>query len=231
MASRLFSGQELSTLRRDETFRRQIEEGLVIEVDSSTDKAHKGHGGNPSNPLPTARTTGRGSRVKDDRQKGRDPTGRMKDRDPRVWCEVPWKSVVLARNEKNRRQLDRVEGDGSPEAQDGAVQSRGNEVESKLPLPEDRGRIGRHDHVERDKTRSEDGQEGLKDRNRWMLRETKTGFMRQHARKREDEILRGGAQNFYKPVRVCESCFRVGCFLFACVATQSSNGDWARLTG
>ena len=38
--------------------------------------------------------------------------------------------------------------------------------------------------------------------------------MRQHARKREDEFLAGGAQNFYKTVRVCGSCFRVSRFLF-----------------
>ncbi|CAM9555819.1 unnamed protein product [Scytosiphon promiscuus] len=41
------------------------------------------------------------------------------------------------------------------------------------------------------------------------LQETESSVMRQHARKREEEFLARGAQNFYKPVRVCGSCFRV----------------------
>ncbi|CAN0400425.1 unnamed protein product, partial [Ectocarpus sp. 12 AP-2014] len=51
--------------------------------------------------------------------------------------------------------------------------------------------------------------EGQKDTRRRSLQETESSTMRQHARKREDEFLAGGAQNFYKTVRVCGSCFRV----------------------
>ena len=78
----MFSGQELSALRRDASFRRQIEEGLVMEVDPSTPAMTEGARGRCFGP------------------KGDPVAGGLKDRDPRDWSEVSWKSVSLARQEK-----------------------------------------------------------------------------------------------------------------------------------
>lgn len=176
VATRLFSGQELSALRRDASFRRQIEEGLVMEVDPST----------------TA-TTG-GARGRGFGPKGDPVAGGLKDRDPRDWSEVSWKSVCLARQEKERRACHAKEGTKDAPSN---VDSENSQAKVSGTGTSARG-AGREG--------AEEAKAGGRGRS---LQETESSSMRQHARKREDEFLAGGAQNFYKPVRVCGSCFRV----------------------
>lgn len=204
MASRLFSGQELSALRRDANFRRQVEDGLVTEVEAPLatradgEGAVRGNGGGggkqecpASGPI-----GGGGGRLK------RDPiAGGLRDRDPRNWFEVSMKSVSLARKERGSRKRGNFkEEPASGGAGSGMGVLQASRSMSDIPR-QDGGRGGA------------DGGEGSGGgRNLGasrMLQETEASAMRTHARKREDEVVVGGAQNFYKPVRVCGPCFRV----------------------
>lgn len=122
----------------------------------------------------------------------RDPVvGGLRERDPVDWHEVSWKSVSLAKQEQGHRKS-RAKGETQ------AVCLVGNGDPKK-----DGGGAG----VSADDT--DGGGEGAKERKSRSLQETESSTMRQHARKREEEFLARGAQNFYKPVRVCGSCFRV----------------------
>ena len=195
VATRLFSGQELSALRRDASFRRQIEEGLVMEVKPSTPTLTTG-----------ARATARQNEGMDGRggaagggsgggsggPKGDPIAGGLKDRNPREWSEVSWKSVSLARKERDRRACNGKEGQGAPSLLDSGESKKKDVGTGK----------GAAD-------RTVGGGAEAKEGRKRSLQETESSAMRQHARKREDEFIAGGAQNFYKPVRVCGSCFRV----------------------
>eukprot|EP00752_Nemacystus_decipiens_P011149 g9905.t1 len=187
VATRLFSGQELSALRRDASFRRQIEEGLVMEVD-------------PSTPAMTGGARGRGFG-----RKGDPVAGGLKDRDPRDWSEVSWKSVCLARQEKERR----------------ACHTKGEKNDAPFSVGAEKSQAKDAGVATSALGASREGVAGearAGGRGR-LLQETESSSMRQHARKREDELLAGGAQNFYKPVRVCGSCFRVYALLDKARAT------------
>lgn len=190
VATRLFSGQELSALRRDASFRRQIEEGLVMEVDP-----------------PTSATTG-GARGRGGGPKGDPVAGGLKDRDPRDWSEVSWKSICLARKEKELRACHAKEKKGTSPNLDSEEKSQTGDAGAGKSA----GGTGRG------------GAEAKAGRGR-SLQETESSSMRQHARKREDEVLAGGAQNFYKPVRVCGSCFRVSRFCL-CFAELCARGGF-----
>ena len=141
---------------------------------------------NPSTPA----TTG-GARSRGIGPKGDPVAGGLRDRDPREWSEVSWKSISLARKEKERRACHANEKkDASskldPEKSQAKDAGAGNSTDGA-------GGFGKERKAGRGRS----------------LQETESSSMRQHARKREDGFLEGGAQNFYKPVRVCGSCFRV----------------------
>ncbi|CBN77180.1 Response receiver [Ectocarpus siliculosus] len=196
VATRLFSGQELSALRRDASFRRQIEEGLVMEVktpSSTTAGAGGGEGGQHAGGGASApgRHCGAGGGPKGD-----PVAGGLKDRDPTAWSEVSWKSISLARRGRENR------AGSAKEDKEGLSLLDSGETQNKF------GTVGKGGVGEGADGSSGSG-EGQKDTRRRSLQETESSTMRQHARKREDEFLAGGAQNFYKPVRVCGSCFRV----------------------
>lgn len=117
--------------------------------------------------------------------------GGLKDRDPRDWSEVSWKSISLARKEKEHRE-------------------RSAKAEKEALCLLEPGESHKNDvGVRRTADCAGGGGEEAKERRRRSLQETESSTMRQHARKREDDFIAGGAQNFYKPVRVCGSCFRV----------------------
>lgn len=127
--------------------------------------------------------------------KGDPVAGGLKDRDPRDWSEVSWKSICLARKEKERRACH------ANEEKKDAPSTLDIEKSQTIDAGAENGAGGA----------GRGGAEAKSGRGR-SLRETESSSMRQHARKREDEFLAGGAQNFYKLVRVCGSCFRVSCF-------------------
>lgn len=197
VATRLFSGQELSALRRDASFRRQMEEGLVMEVQrlnpSATTGGHaggqhegvEGRGGTATGGGSGGGGGGGGG------PKGDPIAGGLKDRNPTEWSEVSWKSISLARKERDRRACGGAHGKGAPTLLD----SGGSQKED----------IGAGKGADC----TVNGGGGAKEGRKRSLQETESSAMRQHARKREEEFLAGGAQNFYKPVRVCGSCFRV----------------------
>ena len=214
VASRLFSGQELSALRRDASFRRQVEDGLVTKVEPSTAmKADGGgmgghaRGGGGMQETSTSGPTGAGG-IGSNRPK-RDPiAGGLKDRDPRKWSEVSLKSVSLARKERDRRKSSFKEEAAIGLAGSAPGMLKANRSTSDIPR-RDGDKIG---------ASGMGGESGGGGRNSGvsrMLQETEASTMRTHARKREDEVVAGGAQNFYKPVRVCESCFRVSALSLA----------------
>lgn len=157
--------------------------------------------------------------------------GGLKDRDPKKWSEVSWRSVCLARQESGRnagcntttgrkindpiRQRGRdvpgcssgigVEGTG----QYGMVSeltAKGGGVGSGAYGGGGSASAGGSGIVGGDKV-------GASGTTRRAFQETEASAMRQHARKREDQVLAGGAQNFYKSVRVCGSCFTVSAAL------------------
>ncbi|CAM9727174.1 unnamed protein product, partial [Laminaria digitata] len=212
VASRLFSGQELSALRRDANFRRQVEDGLVTEVEPTTaTRADEGGvgGGGGKQESPASGPTGAGGGIGTSRPK-RDPiAGGLKDRDPRNWFEVSLKSVSLARKERNRRRSSSKEDAAAIGlAGPGSGGLKANRSTSDIVPPrQDGGKVGAAGGGG-ESGRAGGGGESLGIVSR-MLQETEASTMRKHARKREDEIVAGGAQNFYKPVRVCEPCFRV----------------------
>lgn len=180
VASRLFSAQELSALRRDATFRRQIDEGLVLEVE------------------PIHASSEQSSWVSLTRRRElreADPiAGGLRDRTAVKWAEVSWRSVSLARRE--RRLTDDSftpatsftfsEKQCLTEAANSSAERRMDEVviDARIDSPEHQGAS-------------------------CIARQTEASAMRQHARQREDKISAGGAQNFYKAVRVCDTCFQV----------------------
>ncbi len=126
------------------------------------------------------------------RPKGDPIAGGPKDRNPREWSEVSWKSISLARRGRDRRAYGGSQGKGAPPL-----------LASGVSQKMDIGGPGKG--VDGTVSGRGDGTGGRKR----SLQETESSAMRQHARKREEEFLAGGAQNFYKPVRVCGSCFRV----------------------
>lgn len=212
MATRLFSGQELSSLRRDASFRRQIEEGLVMEVELPTSSAGVG-----TQETETAALSGQR------RQKPDPIAGGLKDRDPKKWFEVSWRSISLARQERARRgRKCEDDGDSKPSGQHSAGDSRNNRgvegVQPQISSKASRERAdsstpgvgrGTNDTDDRGGERKKVGAVG----DVRAFQETEASAMRQHARKREDQVLAGGAQNFYKSVRVCGACFRVSASL------------------
>lgn len=200
VATRLFSGQELSVLRRDASFRRQVEEGLVIEVEQHP--VPDSGGGEPA--------TSSESRTR--RRRGDPVAGGLKDRDPKDWCDVSWKSISLARNDMTGRR----EGGG----QHATFPESCSVAEERLrgePTQPEQSSVSARDATEWSagggalvKGRDGDGAKGTDGWDRGLaFRETEASAMRQHARRREDFILAGGAQNFYTSVRVCHACFRV----------------------
>lgn len=200
MATRLFSGQELSALRRDASFRRQIAEGLVMEVEPSAANLASWAGGGKTAGHQGSQTTGSEvEKEKDGRgaggAKGDPIAGGLKDRDPKNWSEISWKSVCLARKESERRGRGITEEPGTSTILGDIVSPQ----KGVTPVLQGEGGIGTNGGV-----REAQG----KGKSR-VLQETEASAMRQHARKREDNFIAGGAQNFYKPVRVCASCFRV----------------------
>lgn len=154
-----------------------------MEVDPSTPAAPAGGG---------ARGRGGGA-------KGDPVAGGLKDRDPRDWSEVSWKSVSLARKEKERRVCHVEEEKKDTPSSLGAEKSQTKDAGAGKSA-DGAGRSGAEAKARRGRS----------------LQETEASFMRQHARKREDEFLMGGAQNFYKSVRVCGSCFRVSGLCLCC---------------
>lgn len=192
VATRLFSGQELSALRRDASFRRQVEEGLVMEVGPSTATTTAGgHGGGRQHEGLGGVAGAEGREGGGGGPKGDPVAGGLKDRDPRRWSEVSWKSVSLARKEKERRERN------AREEKEALCVLEPGESDKKC--------VG----VRKTTDSAGGGGTEAKERRRRSLQETEASTMRQHARKREDDFIAGGAQNFYKPVRVCDSCFRV----------------------
>lgn len=151
-------------------------------------RQHEGSGGTGGG---EGRESGGGVGAGGGGPKGDPVAGGLKDRDPRNWSEVSWKSISLARKEKEHRERN------------------AKEEKEALCLLEP-GQSQKKDAGER-KTADSAGGGGaeVKERRRRPLQETESSTMRQHARKREDDFIAGGAQNFYKPVRVCGSCFRV----------------------
>lgn len=125
--------------------------------------------------------------------KGDPVAGGLKDRNPTAWSEVSWKSINLAR--RGRENLAGKDKEGLSLLDSGETQNK-------------QGTVGKS-RVGKGADGSSGSGEGQKDTRRRSLQETESSTMRQHARKREEEFLAGGAQNFYKPVRVCGSCFRV----------------------
>lgn len=213
VASRLFSGQELFVLRRDASFRRQIKEGLVMEVEpfaNTTDGGAK-HGNSPIAPGSTTieeescRRGGAGV-------KGDPVAGGLRDRNPRDWSEVSWKSISLARRESDQRGHQHHQEGGALVSQaPGAASLQINSSNSARDRGSDRADDGVD--VSGGGRAGTDKSKGARDR---AQQETEASAMRQHARKREDDFVAGGSQNFYKPVRVCGSCFRVSvlvCFV------------------
>lgn len=140
-----------------------------------------------------------GARGRGGGSKGDPVAGGLKDRDPRDWSEVSWKSVCLARKEKELRACHAIE------KKEDTLPSVDSE-EKPRAIDAGAGKIA--DGTVRGGAETKAATKGR------SLQETESSSMRQHARKREDEFLAGGAQNFYKPVRVCGSCFRVSRFFF-----------------
>lgn len=147
--------------------------------------------------------------------------GGLKDRDPKKWSEVSWKSISLARQErggtrasddgphKSPTRIRVIGASGDNGVNDGTKAKALRDVASEL---RHEGEEGEHSEGEKEGTGSRGGR-------RRAFQDTEASAMRQHARLRECEILAGGAQNFYKPVRVCGSCFRVSGFN-ACFRVQ-----------
>lgn len=164
-------------------------------------------------PSASTTTTG-GARGRGFGSKGDPVAGGLKDRDPRAWSEVSWKSVSLARKEKERR----------------ACHARGDNRDT--PFNIDSSEEAPTKGAEEGKSADGAGVAEAKAGRRRPLQETESSSMRQHARKREDELLAGGAQNFYKIVRVCGSCFRVSRFRRFFLAEVCSRAislpSWAR---
>lgn len=155
--------------------------------------------------------------------KGDPVAGGLKDRDPRKWSEVSWKSVILARQDRD------IRGDAGRQstggrAEDGRLRENGW-APTKDVTDHAGGGQGASDESERGGTVRQGGSR--------MMQATEASAMRQHARRREDEFLAGGAHNFYKPVRVCASCFRVRrlfCyrfFYFYVYAFFPTTGEWS----
>lgn len=193
-----------------------------MEVNPRSNNADKGLHGEHSVNLPAAESNrGRSVNGKSCGQKNGHLSDCRNDWDPRDWCEVSWKSIILARKERGCR------GRGHEEYEKGYRESRAD-VARAQENDVSRGISGtgrgtdRHHSLEgvAKGWDEEGGHARPKDgRTSRMLMETEASSMRQHARKREDEVLRGGAQNFYKSVRVCESCFVVSsCMKFGMVS-------------
>ncbi|CAM9193873.1 unnamed protein product, partial [Choristocarpus tenellus] len=173
VAIRLFSAQELSALRRDAQFRRQIDEGLVMEVEVPK--------GSELLPLQSAHGT------------GIDPiAGGLKDRDGKEWAEVILRSILLARQERKRVE---AAGGGVVPGPEQGLQREG--AHSDIIVEQEQGVGGAMSALPINGSISR------------VLQETEASLMRQHARKREDDLLAGGAQNYYTSVRVCSTCFQV----------------------
>lgn len=193
-----------------------------MEENSRSNNADKGlQGEHPAN-LPVAGSN-RGPSVSD---KSCGPkNGHLSeggnDWDPRDWCEVSWKSIILARKERGCRGRGHEEcGKEYQKCRADVARAQENDASQGLSGA---GRGTDHQHGLEGVAKSWDEagghakpKDGTTSR---MLMETEASSMRQHARKREDEVLRGGAQNFYKSVRVCESCFVVSsCMRFGMVS-------------
>ncbi|CAM9154605.1 unnamed protein product [Discosporangium mesarthrocarpum] len=205
VAMRLFSAQELSTLRRDAQFRRQMEEGLVMEVEAPLP------GGESAPDL--GKATGAGA------QGSLDPiAGGLKDRDTQHWAEVITRSILLARQE--RRGMGNHSSAPHPEIEPqarGQGQGVGGDVD-------DEGGAGMGGGGGLKGSPGGGGRGGGR-RPKRLLQETEASGMRQHARKREEDLLAGGAQNYYTPVRVCQTCFRVYALLDQARVVLARNAD------
>lgn len=127
-------------------------------------------------------------------RKGDPISGGLKDRDPRSWSEVLWKSVCLARQERDRG------GRNNKNKREPTIQLGAEQEEVALNV--------QHSGIRND-AGGVDGGGGAREGMSRTLQETEASSMTQHARRREDEFLAGGAQNYYSLVRVCGSCFRV----------------------
>lgn len=186
-----------------------------MEVEPPTPSATAGAG-----ETETAASPGRGRRKLDP------VAGGLKDRDPKNWFEVSWRSVSLARQEmvhRGRRKEDN--GDSNPCGQcstDDGSNGRGVEggVQQRISFSEaPREGTGGLTAGVGGGTGDTGGRGGGREKvgvvgdARRTFQETEASAMRQHARKREDQVLAGGAQNFYKSVRVCGACFRVSAAL------------------
>lgn len=157
--------------------------------------------------------------------------GGLKDRDPKTWSEVSWSSVSLARQERSRRER---EYNADRESNLGGKRTAGDcgndsdvdgEGPSKIFSKAVREGVVVVDAASRG-TRNLDGLRGdmgkAAEAGQRAFQETEASAMRQHSRKREDKVLAGGAQNFYKSVRVCGTCFQVGAAWFSCICSTAS---------
>lgn len=194
-----------------------------MEVNPRSNNTDKGLKGAHSATLPVEEESYRGPSVNGKScgpQNGHLSDGGS-DWDSRDWCEVSWKSIILARKERG------CGGRGHEDDEKGYRKSRadGAQAQEKDVVPGHSGAGGGTDHQHGlEKVAQGRGEEGSRSgredgKTSRMLMETEASSMRQHVRKREDEVLKGGAQNFYKSVRVCESCFVVSsCMKFGMVS-------------
>lgn len=127
--------------------------------------------------------------------------GGLKDRDPNKWSEVSRKSVILARQERGSR--------GVAERQGTAGDTEAGELRENGAVPTKKGTSGAGGGGQGTSDEGGAGVAVARQGGNRVMQATEASSMRQHARRREDEFLAGGAQNFYKTVRVCASCFRV----------------------
>lgn len=154
-------------------------EGLVVREATATAAAAGGGYGSKGDPI----------------------AGGLKDRDPKKWSEVSRKSVILARQERDSRGVAERQGTGGD--------TEAGELRENEAVPTKKGISGAGGGGQGTSDEGGAGVTVARQGGNRVMQATEASAMRQHARRREDEFLAGGAQNFYKTVRVCASCFRV----------------------